>query len=165
MSVEIRDARPTDAVALTGLAIRAKSHWGYSRDFIDACRNELTYDTADIADERFRFCVCSYDDQMVGFHAIEFLPPGVCELEALFVEPEFIGRGFGRRLLEHAIGLAKESGAGRLIIQADPHAESFYLAAGAVRTGSRESCSIAGRHLPLFTIALTDYTEAPECRE
>lgn len=39
-----------------------------------------------------------------------------------------------------------------MIIQDDPNAEAFYLAAGGVRTGDRESDSIPGRFLPLFVI-------------
>lgn len=45
-------------------------------------------------------------------------------------------------------------GATKLIIQGDPNAERFYLAAGAVLTGTRESGSIPGRYLPTFAINL-----------
>jgi hypothetical protein len=45
-------------------------------------------------------------------------------------------------------------GATKLIIQGDPNAERFYIAAGGVRTGTRESASIPGRFLPTFAIDL-----------
>jgi len=41
-----------------------------------------------------------------------------------------------------------------MVIQGDPHATRFYVAAGGVRSGTRPSGSIAGRTLPLFVIAL-----------
>lgn len=76
------------------------------------------------------------------------------ELDSLFVEPEHIGKGFGRLLIEHAKSTAAKMGATRLIIQGDPNAERFYLAAGAFVTGTRESGSIPGRYLPTFAIDL-----------
>ena len=78
------------------------------------------------------------------------------ELEALFVEPRCIGQGFGRLLVEHAKSVALDMGASQLIIQGDPNAEGFYLAAGGVLTGTMESGSIPGRLLPTFVINLSE---------
>jgi GNAT superfamily N-acetyltransferase len=91
---------------------------------------------------------------MVGFYAIECQSSEEAELEALFVEPEFIGRGIGRMLIEHAKQKTAALGIARLIIQGDPNATDFYEAAGGVYTGQRESTSIPGRFLPIFTISL-----------
>ena len=74
----------------------------------------------------------------------------------MFVEPAFIGRGFGRLLMEHAKSIAAEMGAKQLIIQSDPYAARFYAAAGGVVTGTRESASIPGRHLPTLAIDLAE---------
>ena len=76
-------------------------------------------------------------------------------MNALFVEPECIGQGFGRRLIEAAKADAREWGAVELVVQGDPNADRFYRAAGAVRIGQRVSCSIPGRYLPLYRIPLT----------
>jgi hypothetical protein len=46
-------------------------------------------------------------------------------------------------------------GAKQLIVQSDPYAEHFYVAAGGVVTGTRESASIPGRYLPTLAIELT----------
>jgi len=43
-----------------------------------------------------------------------------------------------------------------LTIQGDPHAEGFYLAVGALPAGKRDSASIPGRELPVYTITLSD---------
>ena len=40
------------------------------------------------------------------------------------------------------------------MIQSDPNAEGFYLAAGAKNIGVRESASIPGNQLPLLEIVL-----------
>ena len=47
---------------------------------------------------------------------------------------------------------AAAAGAGRMVIQSDPHAEGFYLHMGARRVGERASDSIPGRVLPLFVL-------------
>jgi GNAT superfamily N-acetyltransferase len=87
-------------------------------------------------------------------YALEQLSPTEVELEALFVRPFFIGKGYGRALMEHAKHKAAEMGATSLIIQGDPNAERFYQAAGGKLVGKRKSESIRGRLLPVFEIDL-----------
>ncbi len=81
----------------------------------------------------------------------------VLELEHLWVAPEFIGRGAGRALLEHAMGRASSLGAEALRIEADPNAEGFYRRMGAERTGE-SAYEIEGhsRVLPLMALKLPD---------
>jgi hypothetical protein len=45
-------------------------------------------------------------------------------------------------------------GVSTIVIQGDPNAEDFYLSCGAKASGYRESASIPGRQLPVFTIKL-----------
>jgi GNAT superfamily N-acetyltransferase len=148
----LRDARAGEAALLSALALRAKAVWGYSPEFMQACRDELTYAAADLA--RGGFVVAEEDCRVVGFYALAPAVDGAAELEALFVEPGRIGHGAGRALIEHAKASAARLGACRMVIQGDPHAARFYAAAGGVRKGTRPSGSIAGRALPLFVIEL-----------
>ena len=148
----LREARADEAALLSALALRSKAVWGYSREFMEACRDELTYAAEEIA--QGGFVVAEEDGGIVGFYALERCAPGEVELDALFVEPGAIGRGVGRALIEDAKIRAARIGARRMTIQGDPHAEPFYAAAGAVVCGSRPSGSIPGRALPLFVIEL-----------
>lgn len=150
----IRPARPQESDLLTGIAFRAKSHWGYSQEFMSACRDELAVSGSDIADPRRHYFVAELDGELVGFCALEWRSADEYELEALFVEPHRIGTGVGRTLMTHARSAARDLGARSLLIQGDPHAAAFYIAAGAVRVGERESDSIPGRYLPEFRMAL-----------
>ncbi|MDJ0759293.1 MAG: GNAT family N-acetyltransferase [Woeseiaceae bacterium] len=146
----IRAAVSEEARLLSELALRSKAHWGYSDAFIEACRNELT-----VQPEQIQNCVCADDDGVViGFYGLAELADDGVELEALFVEPSSIGSGVGKALIEHAISRAASLGASRMLIQGDPNAEAFYLAAGASRVGERASGSIPGRSLPLFEIPI-----------
>ena len=150
----IREARSNEAEMLTALAIRSKAYWGYSQSFMEACRNELTVTGNSLRSAELHYYVAESESGLLGYYAIERLSDREFELEALFVEPEFIGNGVGRALIGHAKNLVKKLGGIALIIQGDPNAERFYRAAGGVLNGMRESASISGRRLPLFTIDL-----------
>jgi N-acetylglutamate synthase-like GNAT family acetyltransferase len=151
----IRAARAGEAGLLSELALRSKAHWGYSPEFIEACRAELSYREEQLQSKHMRFFVLERAEIVIGFYALALQSGQAAELEALFVEPRFIGKGFGRVLIEDAKSVAATLGATLLIIQGDPNAERFYLAAGGVLSGTRESGSIPGRFLPTFEISLT----------
>ena len=76
------------------------------------------------------------------------------ELAHLFVEPDFIGSGVGRRLLEYAVAEARRLGAVELIIDSDPNAEGFYRAMSAERMGTVPSIVDSERQLPLLRFKL-----------
>ena len=156
MTEIIRRASPEDAAFLSELALRSKAYWGYSQDFLESCRAELTIKPERIGSDDYLCFVAVHNDMAIGFYAVENLSGNTYELEALFVEPEHIGAGVGRSLVQHAIDLLSNLGAERLVIQGDPNAIGFYLAAGARQTGTRESGSIPGRHLPLFEIDIAN---------
>lgn len=148
----LRDACPADAAAISDTAMQSKAYWGYSDEFMEQCRSELEVDAERLQDPAYQYRVAERDGDIVGFHAIADLAPGRFELEGLFVRPKFIGSGVGRALIKDAMRLVAERGGGQIIIQGDPNAERFYLAAGAKHAGTRESGSVAGRMLPLFQI-------------
>lgn len=153
-NLTVRAAVHSEATAISSLAMRSKAHWGYSDEFMQACREELTYSKSEIESEHYEFFVCEAECRIVGFYALKLTGAGDAELEAVFVEPKMIGRGIGRRLIEHAKAKASDLGIRQIIIQGDPNAESFCEAAGGVRDGRRKSSSIPGRFLPIFRIDL-----------
>lgn len=152
--MNIRPARPDEADALTALAMRSKAYWGYSTEFMDACRDELTVTEEDIAGNRLAVIVAETGNSLVGYFSLSGLGLDECELDALFVDPPHIAQGIGRQLMDQAIAVAHQHGARSLLIQCDPNAERFYRAAGAVKVGERESGSIPGRFLPEFRLTL-----------
>ncbi len=154
MSIEIRNAVTHEAALLSGLAMRSKAHWGYSNQFMQACRAELTVLPHNVESKIFQYVVGELDGKVAGFYAIKRISPAVVELEAMFVEPKHISHGIGRALINHAKQRAAAWGGLVLTIQSDPHAETFYRAAGGVLTGTQESGSISGRYLSTFEIQL-----------
>jgi GNAT superfamily N-acetyltransferase len=139
--VLLRPARADETGRLTELALASKGHWGYDAGFLAACRDELTVTPG------HRAVVAERDGRITGFYALTGEPPEL-DLAMMFVDPAWIGRGVGRALWEHAAGAAARSGAERVTIDSEPHAEAFYLAMGAVRAGEVASGSIPGRTLP-----------------
>lgn len=152
--ITIRAATVDDVATLSALAFRSKAHWGYSLEFMAACKAELTYSAEMISAPQYHFYVCEDGDDVVAFYALEVIASDQAELEALFVEPDRIGTGVGKLMMDHCKSVAVRLGVSTLTIQGDPNAEAFFIAAGANAAGYRESSSIAGRQLPVFRIEL-----------
>lgn len=150
----IRPAQAIDAAALTDLAIRSKAVWGYTSEFMDSCRAEMAVQPASINTAHSQHWLIEHQGAIAGFYVLECLDGGEGELDALYVDPAFLRQGLGKQLLKHAKQQASERGVNRLLIQSDPNAEAFYLAAGAEKIGERESGSIPGRYLPLLELRL-----------
>jgi predicted N-acetyltransferase YhbS len=130
--MEILRARPEDAAELTEIALLAKAHWGYPQRWMDLWRVTLTVDEDTIRKQQVY--VAAQDGRTVGFYALIGSPPAL-DLDQLWVRPEWIGKGIGRALVQHALEYAVQSGAERVDVQAEPHAEGFYLRMGARRVG------------------------------
>src|SRR6056297_2206192 len=126
----ISAARPEEAQELTSLAFRPKAHSGYSPEFMQECRRELTVSPDRVESDR----------SLLRGGGREFAPRvlslGVCFRWRLRAGCPFrragvdrIG-GVGHAPIEHARRTASQIGATRLIIQGNPDAADFYLAWG-----------------------------------
>jgi len=91
----------------------------------------------------------------VGFCSLLPIDPGTVELDDLFIEPDDIGKGYGQRLWDHAVSVARESGFARIVLVSDPYAEPFYARQGAVRIGEKTSSLRTGRVLPVMEYQLS----------
>jgi N-acetylglutamate synthase-like GNAT family acetyltransferase len=150
----IRRATQQDAPVLSELACRSKAHWGYSKVFMDKCRDELLVTAQCLKNKNRIYNLAELNGELAAYYCLERSSSFIWELDALFVEPSFIGKGLGRQLMEHAKHTVIEAGGTKLLVQADPHATEFYKAMGCKALGRRESGSIQGRHLPLFELDL-----------
>ena len=153
-SIKIRSAISEEAKLLSGLGLRSKAHWGYPEDMIRSFEGELTISPNQIDSDDFDYYVADDSSSVLGFYALEKESSIIFELEALFVDPEHIGKGIGRQLMRHAIETVRAKGGEILVVQGDPNAEGFYRASGGKQVGDRESESVPGRFLPLFEIEI-----------
>jgi len=130
--MNIRSAQEHEAEALSALAIEAKAYWGYPADTIESWRQDLSV-SSDTITSRPTF-VAAIGDEIAGFYSL--VPSNHSwKLDHLWVLPQFMDRGIGRALLAHALETALRGGASSVTVDADPNAESFYLACGAERCG------------------------------
>lgn len=158
MRASIRQAGRVDADRLSAIAVRSKAHWGYDEEFIAQCADELRVEP-DVRD----YFVADVGTTPVGFYGIEATDSETAELEALFVDPDWIGHGIGTVLFHHAVDLSRMRGFNSIVIQSDPHASGFYESLGCTRTGERESGSIPGRSLPIYTFKISTSEAVPSC--
>ena len=132
LHVEIRPAQVDEAAQLSALALEAKAHWGYPAETLESWRELLAISAAEVASKRVY--VGLIDGEIVAFYSLAPSPMS-WELDNLWVSPRFMHRGLGRELLAHALASARRAGAARITVDADPNAESFYVACGATRYG------------------------------
>jgi GNAT superfamily N-acetyltransferase len=134
--VEMRRARPDEADALRELIIRSMAHWRHSDAVLDRARRLVSIGPDDLA--RDEAWVLEVRGTVGGFYRMTF-HAGRAEIEELFLEPDWIGQGLGRRLFEDAVARARERGARRLTWDSDVQAAGFYRAMGGVPIGTTPS--------------------------
>jgi len=141
----IREALPTDRDALLALWLRSvrATHTFLSEDDIQ----ELLPLVRDVALPALELWVLTRDDEPVGFAGLDG-----AKLEALFLDPSYIGQGGGRLLVEHARRLK-----GPLTVDVNeqhPEALKFYEAMG-FRVVGRSEVDGSGRPFPLLHLRET----------
>jgi GNAT superfamily N-acetyltransferase len=150
----IRQARREEASLLSALTLRSKAHWGYDQEFMEVSKKDLEFRPAEFLPD-FHVYVLEVDGREAGFFSLKPGDNKSVEMEHLFVEPEFIGKGYRRKWWDYAVWLANRLGYVEITLASDPFAEQFYLKVGAVRIGEKESNSRAGRFLPVMRYAIT----------
>lgn len=149
----IRAAVVGDADRLSEIAIISKSYWPYDPEFIEACRGDLRVSPERAAQDGI--FVIEANGSLIGFYSFSISDDDIPELNNLFVLPEFIGQGVGRRLWQHAISYARERNWKHFEMDADPFAaEKFYYRVGCVKVGETESTVMKGRLLPCLRYVL-----------
>jgi GNAT superfamily N-acetyltransferase len=147
----VRLARPDEADLLTELAMRSKASWGYSDEFMAACRAELTFTPQKMA--AWRIWMAEKAGAVVGMIALH-LDGQAAELEDFFVEPAQQGQGVGAALMGALLATCQAHGVTQIGLDADPNAEPIYERLGFSRVGWSPSGSIPGRRLPRMERAL-----------
>lgn len=147
----IRAAQAADADNLSALAFAAKAHWGYDDRYMAACRDELEVSVAQI--ESLPFFVSEGPDGITGFYGLK-LTDSYLELEYLFVRPDHIGSGTGRRLFDHMLRTAAQFDRPGVAIRSDPNAVAFYEHMGAEHIGRIPTKNPFEPSLPLLYVPL-----------
>jgi GNAT superfamily N-acetyltransferase len=126
--VLIRYARAAEQRSLTELQRRASMHWDAYRQQLVAHPDAVELPVDQIEDGLVRVAELGAD--VVGFAVLLRPAGGACELDGLFVEPERMGAGVGRALVQDATRIARERLATRIEVIANPEAVGFYQRLG-----------------------------------
>jgi len=136
-ALTIRLARASERDALEGLQRRSSMHEPMYRAQLAAHRDAIELPAEQIAAGLVR--VAELDGAIVGFAVLLERSEDACELDGLFVEPERMRAGVGRRLVEDAKRIASERGARRIEVVANPEALAFYEAVGFMAAGEAQT--------------------------
>ena len=140
----IRDALPAEAAALAALQRRSSDVWEEYRAALAANPDAIEPPSQAIAEGRVRVAVDA-SQRRLGFSVVLRVEHGRCELDDLFVEPDSMGLGIGRLLVDDVASRAADAGADHVHVIANPNALGFYERVGFRVTG--EASTRFGRGL------------------
>ena len=151
----IEKANICDHELLTQITQRSKAYWGYSNEQMEIWKDLLTITTTYLATkEAFKLTI---GHEVIGYYSFYSENDDVIRLDNLFLLPEFIGKGFGKLLMNDFLQRVRNTNAKSVILDSEPFAEKFYAHFGFVKTGQLETL-IKNRHLPIMELKLSVYT-------
>lgn len=152
MNIRICRALPEEADTLSQIALSAKAYWGYPERWMEIWTPLLTITPEFISSADV--WVAEVNGGLVGFYALIFVKQRA-SLEHLWILPDYMGKGIGRALFEHALARCREMQCQGLEIVSDPNAQDFYECMGAKKVGvSLGEVDGELRSLPVMEIKL-----------
>ncbi|BDS14446.1 GNAT family N-acetyltransferase [Aureispira anguillae] len=149
--MKIEKAIKHDSNDLTELTIRSKSHWNYSKDQIEKWRDALTISETYILEKEVYKLMNGND--LIGYYSYCEINDRGVKLENLFIEPKFIGKGFGKMLMVDFLQRIRKTKFEKILLDADPNAEKFYEQFEFKTIGQLKT-SIKNRFLPIMELKI-----------
>lgn len=157
--LQIKRATQADAQAafdIRLLAIRGQCIGAYSREqMLLWTRGRAEDGYSALMDKPFYLGWVNGEPVVTGM-----LDPDNHEVGALFVLPEFAGRGYGKAMLDHLENLARELAIEHVVLDSTLNAASFYRACGYV--GDKQAVYHSPSGLTLACIPMTKRLVAEE---
>jgi GNAT superfamily N-acetyltransferase len=148
--LQIIRALPKDSAALKEIAILSKGYWGYPDDMMSKWAQAPIITPQSIAIALVYMAVL--ESAIVGWYRL-WDGSKTAILDDLWVLPDFMGRGIGRSLFQHAVSQARSGGSLAIELDADPNAFAFYERMGCYKIG--ENISDWQRMIPRMRYDLT----------
>jgi len=147
----IQKAIPGDHEILTQITKKSKAYWGYSNEQIEDWSPFLTV-TEEYIETNSVFNLM-LDNQIIGYYSFFHESENSLKLDNLFVLPDFIGKGFGKLLMNDFLVRLQDLSVQKVVLNSEPNAESFYIKFGFVKIGQIET-SIKDRYLPIMELKI-----------
>jgi N-acetylglutamate synthase-like GNAT family acetyltransferase len=123
-----RWAREDEVALLEDVQREASLIWDAYRADLLAHPEAIEVPPAQVRAHRVR--VHEQDGEVTGFAAVLPLPDGDVELDGLFVRPAHMRHGIGGELVADGARRARDGGARRFVVTANPSVEAFYERCG-----------------------------------
>jgi N-acetylglutamate synthase-like GNAT family acetyltransferase len=149
--MDILKAEPNDNELLTTITKMSKAYWGFSEDILKEWEHLLTI-TKDYIEKNKVYKLVK-NDQIIGYYSYFSTDENTIKLDNIFILPEFIGKGFGKILMNDFLKNIKQIGITKVTLDAEPNAEIFYKTFGFETIGQLES-SIKDRYLPIMELQI-----------
>lgn len=147
--MKIFKADPSDNEVLTGITIKSKAYWKYSKEQMESWLEVLTI-TKDYI-EKNEVYKLTVDNIIIGYYSYFNEENNSVKLDNLFILPQYIGKGYGKVLMNDFLTKMKEAKVKHIILHADPNAEKFYENFNFIKKGQLET-SIKNRFLPILEL-------------
>jgi GNAT superfamily N-acetyltransferase len=149
--MKIEKASINDNEILTEITKKSKAYWGYSEEQILKWNDNLTITTAYIENNSVFKLI--NNDETVGYYSYIIEEKRNVLLDNLFILPKYIGKGFGKYLMNDFLNRMKNENFEKITLDSEPNAENFYLKFGFKKIGEFET-SIKNRFMPIMEIHL-----------
>lgn len=125
-----------DLQRLNALMRSSKKHWGYDNAFLDKFMSifRITENCLKKSVTKLSFL----DEKLIGFYSF-IKHENLLELDMFFLDPHYIGRGYGKKMWEFSLKTMQNMGFQSFFLIADPYANSFYEKMGCFKIGNKDS--------------------------
>lgn len=150
--VIFRRAGEEDLISLNQTLRSSKAYWGYDQEFMDAFMEKFGLSEQYLQDNIVY--LMSQSSRDIGYFSFIFHEEHSLELDHFFISPEYIGKGFGRKMWEACCEVAQELHVEEFTLWADPEAEGFYSKVGCRKIGVKKSPFMPNRYPPIMSFKL-----------
>lgn len=149
--LKIRRAEANEFEIITDLMYKSEAYWGFGDDYMEKFKS-LYKVTKDAISNNPTY-ILQEDNNFIGFYGF-IIDNKDTSLEYFFIDPKYIGKGYGKLLWNHAINECKKLEINEFEIITSPQAKEFYTKLGAVQVGELDCQLIKGRKIPrlIFTV-------------
>ena len=147
--IHLVKASVDDLKILNTINIQSKQYWDYPTEWLEHWKDDLNISSDYVFNNQVY--LLKKGNESIGFCAIEERPEEY-EVGQMWVLPEYIGKGYGKFLLENVLARVIKDKKDIIVI-ADPNAEPFYQKMGFVTIDHKESYP-KGRFIPIMKKSL-----------
>jgi GNAT superfamily N-acetyltransferase len=144
----VASASPARLAEINDVIARSKAYWPWSEQYLAEALPLLRI-SAEYLDENPCAVAMDSDGAVLAFGSLASVGERTY-VDHLWVRPDLIGMGIGRRLCDWLLDCARNRDLDELWVLPDPPAEGFYLRHGFADTGERVPSRIAGG--PVFSL-------------